>query len=102
MVFYIYILQSKKFDKFYIGFTSDYNERLLQHNTQDKNTFTAKYRPWVLKAVFYVGQDRGKAMMMEKYIKKQKSKTLLKKLIDPDFVPLGRLATLVRVPHVRD
>ncbi len=31
-------------------------------------TFTAKYRPWVLKAVFYVGQDRGKAMMMEKYI----------------------------------
>jgi putative endonuclease len=39
---------------------------------------------------------------MEKYIKRQKSRNLLEKLIDPEFIPTGTLAQLVRVPHLRD
>jgi len=41
-------------------------------------------------------------MKLEKFIKKQKTKKLIDKLINPDFVLTGELAQLVRVPHVRD
>jgi putative endonuclease len=55
-----------------------------------------------LKAVFAVSESRADAMKMEKFIKNQKSKLFLKKLVDPNFMPTGKLALLVRVPHVRD
>jgi len=102
MTYYIYILYSAHFDKFYIGQSSDVAKRLHHHNTDDKNTFTSKYRPWELKAVFKVGENRGDALKIERFIKRQKSKKLLIQLIDPTFEPDGRLAQLVRVPHVRD
>ncbi len=41
-------------------------------------------------------------MKIERFIKKQKSRILLEKLIDPNFEPSGFLAQLIRVPHVRD
>jgi putative endonuclease len=44
----------------------------------------------------------NEAMRIEKFIKQQKSKKLIKKLIDPDFIPDGILTQLVRVPHLRD
>jgi putative endonuclease len=55
-----------------------------------------------LKAVFEVGESRGEADRLEKFIKRQKSRRLIESLINPDFVPEGKLAQLVRVPHVRD
>ena len=100
--YYLYILYSTSSDKYYIGHSWNYKERLIHHNTDDKNTFTSKHKPWILKAVFEIGNDRGEALKVEKFIKKQKSRNLLQQLIDPDFVPKGRLAQLVRVPHVRD
>jgi hypothetical protein len=39
---------------------------------------------------------------IEKFIKRQKSRALLKKMLDPEFKGKGVLAPLVRVPHVRD
>ncbi|MCH7398315.1 GIY-YIG nuclease family protein [Belliella sp. DSM 107340] len=102
MDFYLYILYSSIFDKFYIGYSADPWRRLEQHNSGRVHKFTSSYRPWELAAVFKIGSDRCMAMKIEKFIKKQKSKILLKKLIDVDFVPEGFLAQLVRVPHVRD
>ncbi|MBL0337530.1 MAG: GIY-YIG nuclease family protein [Chitinophagaceae bacterium] len=102
-MFYIYILFSRAFDKFYIGYTRDYRQRLIQHNTQDfHHTFTSKYRPWELAAVFEAGTHEGEVMKLEKFIKKQKSRRLLEQLSDSSFIPTGYLAQLVRVPHVRD
>ncbi|MCH7401148.1 GIY-YIG nuclease family protein [Belliella kenyensis] len=102
MDFYLYILYSPKFDKFYIGYSADLWIRLDQHNSGTFHKFTSSYRPWGLSAVFKIGRDRSLAMKMEKFIKKQKSRSLLEKLIDVNFVPEGFLAQLVRVPHVRD
>ncbi len=102
MKFYVYILYAEKNDKFYVGQSHDYIKRLKHHNSDNKNTFTSKYRPWKLVAVFEAGNDRGQAMKLEQYIKKQKSKNLLLQLINPDFKPTGKLAQLVRVPHMRD
>ena len=104
ITYYIYILYSEKFDKFYIGYTTNVKMRLEHHNKDDKNTFTAKYRPWTLKAVYKVGNDRGEALKLERFIKKQKSRKLLLQLIQTDFQPTGKLAQLIRVPKgtIRD
>jgi putative endonuclease len=101
-MFYVYIIYNEQADKFYIGHSVDPCRRLGQHNQNDGDKFTGKYSNWVLCAVFSVGESRSEAMKMEAFIKRQKSKTLIKTLIRPDFVPVGVLAQLVRVPHVRD
>jgi len=102
MIYYIYILYSANFDKYYIGQSKNVFARLEHHNTDDKNTFTSKFKPWLLVAYFNVGTSRGTALKLEKFIKKQKSRNLLLQLVDPDFVPTGQLSQLVRVPHMRD
>ena len=100
--FYIYILYSLEGDKFYVGHSSDPWNRLNQHLSNSPNKSTGKNRDWDLKAVFYVSNVRGDADRLEKFIKKQKSRNLIEKLINPDFIPNGNLALMVRVPHVRD
>ena len=95
-MFYVYILYSISSDKFYIGQSEDPWERLAHHNNDEKDTFTAKYRPWELKAIFKVGDTRTEALKVESFIKKQKSRKLIELLIDPCFVPTGALAQLVR------
>ena len=101
-MYYIYIIYSSVSDKYYIGFTDDLQRRVTEHNIKPYNTFTAKYRPWILKAAFECGGDLSIAMKLEKFIKKQKSRKLIEQLLDPVFVPTGYLAQLVRVPDVRD
>ena len=94
-MYFIYIIYSNKYDKFYVGSSSNPWNRVTEHNTSSFNTFTSKYRPWALKAVFEVGNTRGEAEKIEKFIKKQKSRNLLLKLIDPEFKPRVYLAQLV-------
>ena len=100
-MFYIYVLYSLSSDLYYVGYTADYLRRLHQHNHSDRDTFTSKHRPWKLCAVFEVGNDEAQAMRIEKFIKKQKSRKLIEKMVAGE--PLnGVLAQLVRVPDVRD
>ena len=66
-----------------------------------KNTFTSKHRPWILKAVFECGPDKSIAMKTEQFIKKQKSRVLIEKIIS-GIELTGSLAHLVRVPFIRD
>ena len=101
MEYYIYILYSSSSDIYYIGYTSDFEKRFIQHNTSENLTFTSKHRPWQLKAVYFSGNIEAEAMKIEKFIKKQKSRKLIEKLIAGDML-FGILAQLVRVPHVRD
>ncbi len=50
---------------------------------------------------FQYGEQCGKAIAIERFIKKQKSRKLIEQLCDMDFVPNGILAQLVRVPGCR-
>ncbi|MFM6977062.1 MAG: GIY-YIG nuclease family protein [Sphingobacteriaceae bacterium] len=98
---YIYILYSAGSDIYYVGYTRDYIKRLDEHNHSIHPTFTSKHRPWLLKAVYQCGDNESTAIMIERFIKRQKSRKLIEKLIaDEDLV--GILAQLVRVPHLRD
>ena len=81
-VFYIYILFSKKSDKYYIGSTSDVYRRLEEHNNPSAfNKYTSKHLPWQLKVFFEVSDIRGEAMIVERFIKNQKNRVFLERLI---------------------
>jgi putative endonuclease len=81
MKFYIYILYSPISDKYYVGFSEDPNRRLIEHNNPIHPKFTSKYIPWELKTYFFVSENKGEAMKIERYIKSMKSKIYTKNLI---------------------
>ncbi len=67
-MFTVYVLYSKSYDKIYIGFTSNLEQRLLSHNELAKKGWTIKFRPWQLihTEVFQLKSD---AMKREKELK---------------------------------
>ena len=100
-MYYLYILYSESTDKYYVGVTDNPDRRLWEHNNILHDTFTAKYRPWIFAALFECAQTQGEARKIEDFIKRQKSRKLIQKIVDQE--PLtGILAQLVRVPHMRD
>ena len=81
-MFFIYILYSSKSDKYYIGLTSDVQRRLSEHNDPSRiNKYTSKHLPWELRLFFKVSDTRGEAMIVERFIKNQKSRIFLERLI---------------------
>lgn len=101
-MFYVYILYSKTSDVFYVGHSENPWTRLHKHNTTERVTYSLKHKPWKLAAVFETGKTRSEAMLIEQFLKKQKSRKLIEKLVDPLFIPEGKLIQLVRVPQKRD
>ena len=79
-MYYTYIIYCKTADIFYVGSTDEYQRRLIEHNNHEKNKFTSKFDFWELKLVLAFN-SRAEAMKMEKFIKKQKSKQFIEKLI---------------------
>lgn len=47
-MFTVYILYSHKFNKIYIGYTSDLANRFSSHNELATKGYTIKYRPWII------------------------------------------------------
>ena len=100
-MYFIYILYSKSADQYYVGSTNNVERRLDEHNNSPNVTFTSKHRPWMLMAAYQCGEDESSAVKIERFIKEQKSRKLIERLVqDGEFT--GILAQLVRVPHVRD
>jgi putative endonuclease len=78
-MFYVYILYSEKFDKNYIGQTSDLQKRLNHHNS-GLDTFTKKYLPWKLLYAF-PKPTRSEAIHLEKKLKNLSRQRLLELII---------------------
>ena len=75
-----YILFSKSLNKYYIGSTSDIQERIRKHNSNHKG-FTGKTNDWEL--VYTEKFDSiQKARFKEKQIKNWKSRIMIEKLIN--------------------
>jgi len=94
---YLYIIKSKSYDKYYVGITSHPDVRLEEHNNSERDLYTKRYRPWELAALYSCGEDLGYAMRVERFIKKQKSRAFIEKLIEKSFEPYGELKGLVRI-----
>ena len=74
MEFVVYILFSKTKDRYYVGYTSDMDARLIRHN-HDSKGFTGKVSDWkiVYTEAFPAKQP---AMLREKQIKSWKSREI--------------------------
>ncbi|MFW5756114.1 MAG: GIY-YIG nuclease family protein [Tangfeifania sp.] len=78
-MYQLYILHSRKLNRYYVGFTNDLQRRLGEHNRK-KGKYTDAGIPWEL--VYTETFDTKKAAMLrEKFIKSRKSKTFIEALI---------------------
>ncbi len=73
--FFVYILYSEKFDKFYIGQTNNYESRLQMHNSGHVKS-TSPFIPWI-RVCLIQKVSRADAMTLEKKIKNLNRKRLL-------------------------
>jgi len=48
LMYTVYVLYSEKYNKIYIGYTSNLKQRFLSHNKLATKGWTIKYRPWKL------------------------------------------------------
>lgn len=79
MLFFVYILYSLTKDKFYIGFTSNLEERIIRHNQKSKG-FTGKINDW--KMIYSEAYNtKSEALAREKQIKSWKSRIKIQQLI---------------------
>jgi putative endonuclease len=77
--YYVYVLQSEKDKKFYVGFTKDLRQRLEAHN-KGKVTSTKNRMP--LKLVYWEGcLHQHDATKREKYLKTAWGKRYIKNRI---------------------
>jgi putative endonuclease len=67
-VYYVYILQSIKNNKLYIGQTNNLNRRLEDHNAGCGSKYTRQNGPWVL-VYSESHQDRISAVRRERFLK---------------------------------
>jgi len=71
----VYIIYSPSFDRFYIGQTQDFNNRLERHNAGSE-TATKPYRPW--EVVLTIQKDtRSEAVILERKLKNLNRERLL-------------------------
>ena len=82
-IFTVYVIYSTKFDRLYIGQTSDISKRLIQHNSGLSKS-TKHYVPW---KVIYNEElkTRSESMKREKELKSHKGR---------DFIRANYLKTL--------
>ena len=83
MFYYVYLLQSKKNDSLYIGYTEDLRKRFVEHN-RGLNFSTKPYIPWQL--IHYEAYlNEQDAKRREKYLKTGQGNRLLKRLLKEYF-----------------
>jgi putative endonuclease len=78
-MFFVYILYSNKSDRYYVGYTSDIENRVSKHNARS-TTSTLSGIPWEL---VYSEEFKSKteAIKREKAIKRMKSRKYIESLI---------------------
>jgi len=80
MNFTTYIIYSLSLNRFYIGYTSDIESRLIRHNQNGKG-FTGKVNDWKLVYV-EIFKTKTEALAREREIKRWKSRKKIEILID--------------------
>jgi putative endonuclease len=77
---YVYILESLKRERYYIGYTCDLKRRLKEHN-KGETKGNRSFKPF---KIVYIERyvEKISAMRRERYIKSQKSKRFIEELIN--------------------
>lgn len=86
-MYFVYILQSLKTGRYYVGSTNDLNRRLSEHNGS-KTKSLKNQRPLVLK--FCKSFDiKKEAIDTERKIKKLKSREIIAKIVNDGELKMG-------------
>ena len=81
MPHYLYIIYSKKSNKYYVGETYDVNRRIENHNNHRyENSYSKIADDWQLK-LCYECANREDALYLESFIKRMKSVKFIEKII---------------------
>lgn len=79
-MFSVYVLYSERFNKIYIGYTSDLDSRLKSHNQLSTKGFTVKYRPW--KVIYTeIFSSKSEALKRERQLKSAKGREFIYSII---------------------
>ncbi len=79
---YVYLLRSvNNPEKVYVGFTTDIDRRLNEHNSGSQ-IYSRRYAPWEL-LTYITFNERSLATSFEKYLKTSSGKAFLKKRLIP-------------------
>jgi len=76
----VYIIKSVRSEKYYVGCTSNFSRRLIEHN-KGYNISTEKNRPWVVVHLEKFNNQK-EAYTREKEIKSYKGGNAFKKLLN--------------------
>ena len=86
MHYFVYILYSESIDKYYVG-KSEYPEnRLTYHNSDSNKIWTKRGKPWESKTTIEF-ENEAQATKAERFIKNQKSRTFIEKIISEGWDP---------------
>lgn len=78
-MYYVYVLESLKYGKLYVGFSTNLKERVRDH-LAGKSRYTKTILP--VKLIFYEAYiEKSDAKRREKYFKTTKGKTTLRTMI---------------------
>ena len=82
-MFYVYILQSQKDNRLYIGKTNNLKNRLQEHNS-GKSAYTKKYIPWDI--IYYEAHTNEQDMTRrEMYLKTTQGHRAIKNMLREHF-----------------
>jgi putative endonuclease len=85
----VYCLYSCKYDKIYIGYTSDLIDRFHSHNELATKGYTIRHRPWIVAYVEF-HDTKKEALNREKQLKSFQGRHYLRKhiteLIDKNLI----------------
>ena len=76
----VYIIYSEKFNKHYVGFTSNLEGRLIAHNHKSNKGWTKRYQPWNL-LYNETYETRMEAQKREKELKSYRGRLFIKGII---------------------
>ena len=79
-MFTVYVLYSEHFDKIYIGYTSNLEQRFLSHNELGTKGWTIKFRPW---KIIHTEEFETKkaAMQREKQLKSSRGRDWIRNVL---------------------
>ena len=90
-----YVLHSPKFDKIYVGYTSDLIDRYYSHNLLATKGFTVSFRPWRVVYVEFF-ELKTDAMKREKALKSSRGRDFIRTKVIPELDGLDLQLTFPR------
>ena len=75
-MFTVYVLYSEKYNKIYIGYTSNIEQRFIAHNELETKGYTLRYRPWKL-IYTEVFAEKSEAIKRENQLKTAKGREFI-------------------------